>query len=113
MGEDIREEIIKEKRALVTKIMTEAQKKYDKYWYEYQCTGSPSQERTARKYENLVTCCELALKELDEGCDNCLRRYKNGKAMADKLRQRRDVGGETMITIDEAIDLVETACSIF
>lgn len=109
MDEDIREEMIKEKRALVTKIMAEAQKKYDKYWHEYQCTGSPSQERTARKYENLVMCCELALKELDKGCDNCLRRYRNGKAMVEKLRQRRDVGHETAISIDEVITLVENA----
>ena len=111
--EQIRKERNDQNRALVHKIMKEAQAKYDRYWNDYQTCGGASQLRTARKYEDLVICCELALRELDEGCENCLRRYRNGKAMADQLRQRRDVGGETTISIDEAIALVETASSIF
>lgn len=111
--EQIRKEQNDQKRALVHKIMKEAQAKYDRYWNDYQTCGGASQLRTARKYEDLVICCELALKELDEGCENCLRRARNGREMAKQLRQRRDDLGETMISIDEAISLVETVSSIF
>lgn len=111
--EQIRKERNNQKRALVSKIMNEAQAKYERYWNDYQNCGGASQLRTARKYEDLVICCELALRELDEGCENCLRRARNGRAMADQLRQRRDAGGETMISIDEAISLVENVSSIF
>lgn len=111
--EQIRKERNDQKRALVHKIMNEAQAKYERYWNDYQICGGASQLRTARKYEDLVICCELALRELDEGCENCLRRARNGRTMADQLRKRRDEGGETMISINEAINLVETVSSIF
>lgn len=111
--EQIRKERNDQNRALVHKIMNEAQAKYERNWNDYQTCGGASQLRTARKYEALVICCELALRELDEGCEKCLRRARHGRAMADQLRQRRDAGSETMISIDEAITLVEIVSSIF
>lgn len=104
-----RDEAIASKRELVQKVMNEAQQKYEKYFHEYQVTGSPSKIRTARKYDDMVTICEIALQELDKGCENCLRRYRNGKEMVENLRNRRDHNGELSINIDDVIKLVEAA----
>lgn len=49
--DDYRAERQQEKQKLVCRIKQDAEKKYDKYWYEYQVSGSTSTERTARKYE--------------------------------------------------------------
>lgn len=96
------------KRKLIMRTMEGAQAKYEKYYNDYQNVGGASQLRTARKYEDLVTICSMALESLNKGCDRCLRRYRNGKSMVEHLKQS---GVETIPT-QEAISLIETAASL-
>lgn len=96
------------KRKLIMRVMTDAQKKYEKYFGEYQSIGGASQLRTARKYEDLVAICGMALESLNQSCDRCLRRYRNGKSIVDRLKQ---TGVETIST-KEAIEMIETASSL-
>lgn len=96
------------KRKLIIRVMTDAQEKYEKYYNEYQNVGGSSQLRTARKYEDLVTICSMALASLDQSCDRCLRRYRNGKSIVERLKQ----SGVEMIPTQEAIDLIETVASL-
>lgn len=97
-----------QKRQLIMKVMTDAQEKYEKYFNEYQNVGSASKLRTARKYEDLVAICSMALESLNQSCERCLRRYRNGKSIADRLKQ---TGVETIST-KEAIEMIETASSL-
>ena len=92
---------------LVCRIKQDAEKKYDKYWYEYQVSGSTSTERTARKYEDLITVCELALLGLDDECSRCRARRKNGLEFIKKLRESQELGERT-ISISDAIDMIDT-----
>lgn len=96
------------KRKLIMRVMTDAQEKYEKYFNEYQSVGGASQLRTARKYEDLVTICSMALGSLDQSCDRCLRRYRNGKSIVERLKQ---TGVETVST-KEAIEMIENASSL-
>ena len=45
-NEDYRAERQKSNRELVCRIKADAEKKYDKYWYEFQVVGNSSTERT-------------------------------------------------------------------
>lgn len=110
MGEiemdDYRAERQQEKRKLVCRIKRDAEKKSDKYWYEYQVSGSTSTERTARKYEDLITVCELALRGLDDECSRCRVRRKNGQELIKKLRESQELGERT-ISISDAINMID------
>lgn len=95
-------------RELVMRIMENAQAKYDKYYNDYQITGGASQLRTARKYEDIVKICGMALESLNQSCDRCLRRYRNGQSMVARLKE----SGVETISAQEAVDLIETAASL-
>ena len=108
--EEYREQRKNSKRALVQKIKDDAEKKYDKYWYEYQVSGTPSKEKTALKYEDLIKVCNMALEGLDDGCYRCMLRSKNGKEIIRSLKDLLSVG-ETTIDINTAIDYIEVVSS--
>lgn len=96
------------KRNMINKVMADAQDKYDKYFNAYQNVGGGSQLRTARKYEDIVSICSMALESLNQGCERCMRRYRNGKAIVEKLK----TSGEQTISVKEAIGLIETVASL-
>lgn len=89
----------------IKKIKTDAQKRYDAQYENYQCTGSPSAERAMRKWEDLLDVCRMAEESLKNECVRCDLRWKNGKSITDKLKEREQLGEETM-KISEAIDLI-------
>lgn len=95
-------------RALIMRIMADAEAKYEKYYNNYQVVGGASQLRTARKYEDLVKICGMALESLNQSCERCLRRYRNGQSMVARLKE----SGVESISTKEAIDLIETAASL-
>lgn len=95
-------------RALVMRVKADAEAKYEKYFNDYQVIGGASQLRTARKYEDLVRICEMALESLNQGCERCLRRYRNGQSMAARLKE----SGVKSVSVEEAVDLIETAASL-
>lgn len=106
-NEDYRAERQKSNRELVCRIKADAEKKYDKYWYEFQVAGNSSTERTARKYEELITICDLALRGIDEECGRCRMRRKNGVEIIKSLQQRKEFGEKT-IGIDDVINYIDT-----
>lgn len=95
-------------RALIMRVMADAEAKYEKYYNDYQVVGGASQLRTARKYEDLMKICSMALESLNQSCDRCLRRYRNGQSMVARLKE----SGVESISTKEAIDLIETAASL-
>lgn len=95
-------------RALIARVMADAEAKYEKYFNKYQVLGGASQLRTARKYEDLVKICGMALESLNQGCERCLRRYRNGQSMVARLKE----SGVESVSAKEAIDLIETAASL-
>ena len=101
-----RAEIQKSKRDLVCRLKADAEKKYDKYWYEFQTSGSTSSGRTARKYEDLITVCDLALQGFEVQCSRCRTRRCNGVEIIKTLRQLQECGEKT-ISINEAINYID------
>ena len=95
-------------RALIMRVMADAEAKYQKYYNDYQVIGGASQPRTARKYEDLMKICGMALESLNQSCERCLRRYRNGQSMVARLKE----SGVESISTKEAIDLIETAASL-
>lgn len=106
-NEDYKTERKRRNRELVCRIKADAEKKYDKYWYEFQVTGNSSTERTARKYEELITVCELALSGIDEECGRCRMRRKNGVEIIKSLQQSKGLGEKT-VGIDDVINYIDT-----
>lgn len=106
-NDEYKAELQKSKRELVCRLKADAEKKYDKYWYEFQVSGSTSSERTARKYEDLITVCELALLGLDEECGRCRMRRHNGVKIIETLRQNQAFGIDT-ISVNTAIDYIDS-----
>lgn len=98
------------KSALITKIMNDAQKRYDQAEENYQALGYPSSYRSMEKWRDLIEVCQMALESMSQSCFRCEQRYKNGKSIAEMLRQRKACGTET-ISIDEAIEQVRNAAS--
>ncbi len=106
--EKIEDKCKERNRALVMRVMADAEAKYEKYYNDYQVLGGASQLRTARKYEDLVKICGMALESLNQGCERCLRRYRNGQSMVARLKE----SGVENVSAKEAIDLIETAASL-
>lgn len=98
------------KTALVNRIMNDAQKRYDQAEENYQSAGSLSSYRSMEKWRDLIEVCQMALESMSQSCFRCEQRYKNGKSIAEMLRQRKACGTET-ISIDEAIEQVRNAAS--
>lgn len=96
----------KSKRDLVCRLKAEAEKKYDKYWYEFQVSGSTSSEKTAKKYEDLITVCDLALQGFEIQCSRCRTRRHNGVEIIKNLQQLQERGEKT-ISISEAINYID------
>ena len=96
--------------ALVNRIMNDAQKRYDQAEENYQSAGNPSSLRSMEKWRDLIEVCRMALERMSQSCFRCEQRYKNGKSIAEMLRQRKACGTET-ISIDEAIEQVRNAAS--
>lgn len=91
--------------AMIKKVRDDAQKRYDTQYENYQSTGTPAAERAMRKWEDLIDICQIAHDSLSQECVRCDLRWKNGKAIADHLSNRKLVG-ENTISIDEAIGLI-------
>ena len=104
--EEIRNDRIKEKRAEILKVQEDAFQKQEKYWMQYQEVGNASSKRTADKYELLAEICGIALQELSTTCDRCERRRRNGYHTIKQLRERQQLG-ENSISVDEAVNLIE------
>lgn len=98
------------KSALITKIMNDAQKRYDQAEENYQALGYPSSYRSMEKWRDLIEVCRMALESMSQSCFRCEQRYKNGKSISEMLRQRKACGVES-ISIDEAIEQVRNAAS--
>lgn len=99
-----------EDTALVNRVMADARKRYDAAESNYQCTGSSSTMRTVNKYADMIRVCELALRALSQECGRCSLRYKNGKAIAQQLRERAEIGVASL-PVDEVIGLIEDVSS--
>lgn len=98
------------KTALIDKIMSNAQKHFDQAESNYQSAGSLSSYRSMDKWRDLIEVCRMALESMAQSCWRCEQRYKNGKAIAEMLKERKACGVES-ISIDEAIELVRNAAS--
>ena len=62
------------------------------------------------KWQDLLDVCSMAEVSLETECSRCQQRYRNGKILAQQLRERKDAGQEK-IDIDEAINLILTVAS--
>ena len=62
------------------------------------------------KWQDLLDVCSMAEASLETECSRCQQRYRNGKILAQQLRERKDAGQEK-IDIDEAINLILTVAS--
>lgn len=89
----------------IGRIRKDAQKKYDTNFENYQVTGSPSQERAYRHWEDVLDICRMAEASLSQSCARCELRHRNGRALGKQLEERKKLGEKT-ISIDEAIGLV-------
>lgn len=98
------------KTALINKIMNDAQKRYNQAEENYQSAGNPSSLRSMEKWHDLIEVCRMAHESMAQSCYRCEQRYKNGKAIAEMLQQRKACGVES-IGIDEAIEQVRNAAS--
>lgn len=92
-------------RELIEKIRQNAQKHYDHNEENYQSAGSPGSYRAMNKWQDLLDLCSIAQQSLDTECWRCQQRYRNGKQIAQQLKERQAVG-VTQIDIDEAIELI-------
>lgn len=60
--------------------------------------------------DELLDLCSMARESMEKSCYWCEQRYRNGKSIAEMLRQRKACGVES-ISIDEAIEQVRNAAS--
>lgn len=98
------------KTALIDKIEKDARKRYEQAEENYQSSGSLSSYRSMEKWRDLLDVCSMARESMAQSCYRCEQRYKNGKSIAEMLRQRKACGVES-ISIDEAIEQVRNAAS--
>lgn len=98
------------KTALIDKIEKDARKRYEQAEENYQSAGSLSSYRSMEKWRDLLDVCSMARESMAQSCYRCEQRYKNGKSIAEMLRQRKACGVES-ISIDEAIEQVRNAAS--
>lgn len=98
------------KTALIDKIEKDARKRYEQAEENYQSAGSLSSYRSMEKWRDLLDLCSMARESMAQSCYRCEQRYKNGKSIAEMLRQRKACGVES-ISIDEAIEQVRNAAS--
>ena len=77
------------RKDLIRKYADDCQEKARKYYQMYQTTGSVSQERTYRKYEDLSDICAWAAKWVDDEDDARYRRIKNINDYCDKLTHEK------------------------
>jgi hypothetical protein len=98
------------KTALIDKIEKDARKRYEQAEENYQSAGSLSSYRSMEKWRDLLDVCSMARESMEQSCYRCEQRYKNGKSIAEMLRQRKACGVES-ISIDEAIEQVRNAAS--
>lgn len=98
----------KRKTDLIDKIESNAQRRYDQAEENYQSAGSLSSYRSMQKWQDVLDVCKMARESLEKSCWHCDQRYKHGKAMAEKLKERKACGVEK-IGIDEAIGMIRDA----
>lgn len=98
------------KTALIDKIEKDARKRYEQAEENYQSAGYLSSYRSMEKWRDLLDLCSIARESMAQSCYWCEQRYKNGKSIAEMLRQRKACGVES-ISIDEAIEQVRNAAS--
>lgn len=98
------------KTALIDKIEKDARKRYEQAEENYQSAGALSSYRSMEKWRDLLDVCSMARESMAQSCWRCEQRYKNGKAIAEMLKERKACGVES-ISIDEAIEHVRNATS--
>ena len=98
------------KTALIDKIEKDARKRYEQAEENYQSAGYLSSYRSMEKWRDLLDLCSMARESMAQSCYWCEQRHKNGKSIAEMLRQRKACGVES-ISIDEAIEQVRNAAS--
>ena len=98
------------KTVLVNRIMNDAQKHYDQAEENYQALGFPSSLRSMKKWRDLIEVCQMALESMSQSCFRCEQRYKTGKAIIGRLKDRK-AGGIDDIDIVEAIGLIADVAS--
>lgn len=98
------------KTALIDKIEKDARKRYEQAEENYQSAGYLSSYRSMEKWRDLLDLCSMARESMEKSCYWCEQRYRNGKSIAEMLRQRKACGVES-ISIDEAIEQVRNAAS--
>lgn len=75
-------------KEVIEKYISEFDKKAERYFDNYQETGSPSYERTYRKYRDLAEALRVALENDDDrNCDRD-RRCRNIKNYAERLADK-------------------------
>ncbi len=85
---------------MATEMLRDAEKKADKYYWEYQNGGSSRTYNTYEKYDHLVTICRNAIENITEENDRQLRREHNYEEFLKKLPTHEK------FTRDEVMDLI-------
>ena len=62
------------------------------------------------KWQDLLDVCSMAAESLETECSRCRQRYRNGKILAQQLKDQKAAGQEK-IDIDKAIELILTVAS--
>ena len=73
-------------RERITKIQAWADKQAEKYYDEYQMTGSASTLRTYEKYDDISHICGLAIRESEAEDETRMRIRRNQKAAVGRFR---------------------------
>ena len=97
-------------KELIEKIRSNAQKHYDQNEENYQSAGSPGSYRAMSKWQDILDVCSMAAASLETECSRCRQRYRNGKILAQQLKDQKAAGQEK-IDIDKAIELILTVAS--
>ena len=94
--------------AFVNGKMEKAQKALDKAENSYQLSGGYGSRSNIVHYQDQVQLCRLALKGLECQCSVCSLRRRNAVKMISDLESEKKALGISTISIDQAIDLINT-----
>ena len=94
--------------AFVNEKMEKAQKALDKAENSYQLSGGYGSRSNIVHYQDQVQLCRLARKGLECQCSVCSLRRRNAVKMISDLESEKKELGISTISIDRAIDLINT-----
>lgn len=92
----------------VTKKLEKAEKAYEKAENSWQNSGGYGSRSNITYYHDQIKLCRLALKGLENQCTACTSRRRNAMKMISDLESEKKELGISTISIDRAIDLINT-----